>query len=377
MTPPEHRPTTIDFGKHGNDAEFVLDGWSGPEANYRWAVGSQSALRLPPWPAAGNVLMSLRIAPAPVRGKPIQSVILLINDVVAATFEVTCNDEYTFILQNELFQREKENLVQCVYRHSAAPGEIDKGEQRELSVSFQRLFLESTKLEPLSRARLLPRPAETQPDPNVLKELAERFQGLGQNCEFGLFQRGCGAEPYGLLRFASIFLSRLLRGVRTSFYGIDDPANLTMDLNAPGGEYIGHHSIYGLDYHTFRNEGEIDPATFVPKEPARLGYLARLLMDQIKSAEKIFVVQRRQPLLTIEQAMSLLLTLRAHNPGVQLLYVTAVRAEFAFLVGRVEQLAPGFFRGYVQRFAPDENAHELDFPVWLQICATVAAAVPL
>jgi hypothetical protein len=373
----ENLAITIYFGKHGNDAEFLLDGWSGAESNHRWAVGSQSALRLPGIYAAKNILMTLRVTPVPLPGRPFQSVILLINDAVAARFEVSCHDEYTIILPAELFFRDAENTVRFLYRHSAAPGEINEREQRALSALFQNMVLEATSVEPLSHQHLLPVPADTSLDPEALKALAERFQSLGQNCEFGLFQRHQGAEPHGLLRFASIHLSRVLRGVRTNFDGIDDPANLTISLSKPDGEYLGHHSIYGLDYHTFVGESQIDPATFVPKELARLGYLARMLMDQIRSADKIFVVQRQHPPLTSEQVMTLLLAMRVHNPAVQLVYVTATGEAYPGLVGQVERLAPGFFRGYVERFAPGENAHDLDPAVWLRICTTVAAAVPL
>jgi hypothetical protein len=191
-----------------------------------------------------------------------------------------------------------------------------------------------------------------------------------------MWQRRCGAEPLGLLRFASARLNNVLSGVRSDFVAIDDQARLTMKCGQPGGEYMGHHDFYELDYHTFRYEGQLDLSSFFPNEPARLRYLARELMEQITCAERTFVIQRGNPQLTQEEVIPLLLAMRARNPQVTLLYVTALGGEFASLRGRVERCAPGLFHGYLERLAPAEHAYDCDVEGWLRICSAVAAALP-
>ena len=43
--------------------------------------------------------------------------------------------------------------------------------------------------------------------------------------------------------------------------------------------------------------------------------------------------------------------------------------------GMVEILLPGLLRGYVDRFAPSENAHELSLEAWTTVCETAWRAV--
>jgi hypothetical protein len=37
--------------------------------------------------------------------------------------------------------------------------------------------------------------------------------------------------------------------------------------------------------------------------------------------------------------------------------------------GTVEVLMPGLLKGYIDRFAPSDNAHDLSFDGWLKVCA--------
>ena len=56
---------------------------------------------------------------------------------------------------------------------------------------------------------------------NLDAALVNHFESLGRGCEFGFLQRRAGAEPMGLLRFASMPLEGLIRGLQTQFAGID------------------------------------------------------------------------------------------------------------------------------------------------------------
>jgi hypothetical protein len=367
---------SVKFGLSGNDAEVLLDGWSGPEEGFRWAEGYECALRLPPRPLAPDLLMTLWLTPARTAAKPIQTVQVRVNDSWVGCLTVHGPGEHAIPLPRSFLHETRENIVRFLFSHAFAPGELDPRETRELALAFHELRLEEARLELLSAPQLLAETAADQPSPAALKMLAERFTSVGQNCEFGMWQRRCEAEPLGLLRFASARLNNVLNGVRTNFLGIDDPGQLSMKCTGPGGEYMGHHDLYELDYHTFRYEGQFDVEPFARREPARLRFLARDLMDQIARAEKIFVIQRGNPQLTLEEVIPLLRAMRDRNPRVIMLYVTALGPQFPSLQGRVERCAPGLFHGYLQRLAPAEHAYDCDFEGWLKICSTVAASVP-
>ena len=66
------------------------------------------------------------------------------------------------------------------------------------------------------------------------------------------------------------------------------------------------------------------------------------------------------------------LVLNRYGPAT-LLWV--VRAERDRPSGTVEVLMPGLMKGYVDRFAPDDNAHDLSFDGWLGCAATRACCI--
>jgi hypothetical protein len=376
MTSMDCQEISIEFGQQGNDSEFVLDGWAGPDSNHRWAVGSQSALRFGPVCSERNVLLTIGAAPYRCAKGLAQGVIVLVNNANVGRIEMTSGrDEFALFLRANLFFQDRENFIRFLYRSCACPSGLPGDDQRELAVSFDKVVLQPTDFEVLASPRLLPRLADPERTPESLKELAGRFQSLGQNCEVGLWQRRCGSELQGLLRFSSIRLHKLLWGVRTGFNGIDDPDKLSLRCSEPGGEYMGHHSFYGLDYHTFRKEGQIDPEIFAPKERARLRYLAAMLMEELKAGEKIFVIHGGAEPLNQDRLIPLFMAVKAHNSEARLLYVSTVGSEFSALVNRVEECGRGLFHGYLRRFAPNDQVPTFDFEGWTEVCASVAAVI--
>jgi hypothetical protein len=43
----------------------------------------------------------------------------------------------------------------------------------------------------------------------------------------------------------------------------------------------------------------------------------------------------------------------------------------------VEVVMPGLLKGYIDRFAPDDNAHDLSFDGWLRVCANACVLARL
>lgn len=201
-------------------------------------------------------------------------------------------------------------------------------------------------------------------------EFVTRFESVGENCEFGLMQRRCSAEPLSLLRFANTLLPSLLRGLQTGFDDLGELDDLDFRLEGKTKpEYIIQEKSYGLVYHTFRYKGEIDEDKFLASESARLKFLVRKFMEDLQGGEKIFVCKRNTPLRE-EEILPVLAALNAHGPNT-LLWV--VPADSKHPPGTAEQVMPGLIKGYIDRFAPNENAHDLSLEVWLEICANAYA----
>jgi hypothetical protein len=186
-----------------------------------------------------------------------------------------------------------------------------------------------------------------------------------------LVQRRCDAEPLSLLRFSNFALEHLLLGLQTGFDGVGDLARLEFWLDGPRREYVIRDKRLALTFHTFQYEGEVDETTLLTRQSARLRFLQRKLLEDLGNGEKIFVCKRNAP--TADQeilGVHAALSRHAHNT---LLWV--VQADTLHAPGSVERLMPGLLKGYIDQFAPYDNAHDLSFEVWLEICANAARLV--
>jgi hypothetical protein len=211
--------------------------------------------------------------------------------------------------------------------------------------------------------RVLPRPARSIAPALPLDQMIARFESLGDNCEFGLVQRRLGAEPLGLLRFSFIELPSLLRGLRTGFDGLGDPGKTQVTVD-PDGEFVVRETVYGMTYHTFQYETQMTLDTVRQQQATRLNFLKRKLMEDVAAGEKIFVL-KRTPALRPEEVLPIYAALNEIGRN-WLLWM--VPADAAHKPGSIEMLLPGLLRGYIDRFAPSENAHELSMPVWTDVC---------
>ena len=124
----------------------------------------------------------------------------------------------------------------------------------------------------------------------TIPEIALKFESLGENCEFGLFQRRCDAEPLGLLRFSSTFMRNLIRGIDSGFDGLGAIEDIDPRLEGtPRKEYMIHEKKFGLVYHTFVYEGQRSVWLMREQESARLKFLRRKFMEELEVSDKIFV----------------------------------------------------------------------------------------
>lgn len=203
-----------------------------------------------------------------------------------------------------------------------------------------------------------------------LHGLMVRFASLGDNCEFGFVQRRAGAEPISLLRFASFpagpesSLRRLIGALRDRFVRLAERGSVRIDVDGPHREFVVREQAYGIMYHTGRHEGELDAETVLTNEYTRLTFLRRHLMDDLESAAKTWIWKSNAGS-PESDVRDLLATLRELGPN-RLLWVVQQTAEHT--AGTVELLSPGFARGYVQRFAPYDDATDISPESWFAVC---------
>ena len=122
--------------------------------------------------------------------------------------------------------------------------------------------------------------------------LALSTESLGRNCEFGLVQRHFDVEPVSLLRWAGTPRLSLIDGLRNRFEGLAE--EMTGRADPPDQDPAHQHwwltcNRYGILFHTDEIVAQktVNEATAAVRK--RLRWLAAKLIDDLKSAEKLFV----------------------------------------------------------------------------------------
>lgn len=199
----------------------------------------------------------------------------------------------------------------------------------------------------------------------ALDELMLAFESLGENCDFGLIQRFAGVEPLGIYRFSGTNLYQLLSALDNEFEGVGDPENFSLVLAGPADRrefMVGERSIGG--YHTFIYEGEMEPDEVRSRQVTHLKFLRRKILEDLKTAEKIWVWKEAIPSHP-DRIFTLLETLQRFGPN-KLFWATMGNKTNP--PGTVERLGPDLIRGYVKP-RPEEGSRE-PFPAipWFEAC---------
>jgi hypothetical protein len=346
----------LTFGKEGNETNHLGNGWSGDEPGGRWMIGQGSEL----WfehPGAGHDLILELDADVMTPGpEPVaQRLIVGVRNKAVAQISVSNGGSLGFNIPAALVESPGPVRILFLHPDFRRPVDVSGGtDDRQLSFSVRSLSL----------FRVLPRPAPAGGPPLPPDQLITQFESLGDNCEFGLVQRRLGAEPLGLLRFTFIESADVARGLRTGFQGLGDPGNTEIAVSGKDREYVVRDSSYGMTFHTWQYESQIDLETATRQHFTRLGFLKRKLLEDVANAEKIFVIKRTPPLRP-EEVLPLYVALNELGRN-WLLWV--VLADEKHAAGTVEVLLPGLLRGFVDRFAPAENAPDLSLSGWTEVC---------
>ncbi|MDP4005553.1 hypothetical protein [Methylobacterium sp. NEAU K] len=196
----------------------------------------------------------------------------------------------------------------------------------------------------------------------ALSKRLHGFRSLGDNCEFGFVQRYGGVEPSGLLRFAYTPIEDLIRGLRCGFADFGVPGDLRIAVS-DGGTYYCHSLHYNIWSNTGHPAGSIDPALLLEREYGRLAHLKRKMLDDLADGSKILVRKagREEPASAFAQLAE---AVWAHGPST-LLRVTEAGPDWR--PEPAQPVADRLIEGRVRRFAPTEQAWDVDLEPWLRL----------
>lgn len=200
------------------------------------------------------------------------------------------------------------------------------------------------------------------------RDLFLHFESLGDNCEFGLVQRLVGAEPLGMLRWATIEPEQLVAALDAGFDGVGDLANVEVRVSEMG-EYIAGDLRWFLG-HTFVASNEMPRDRMALQVARRLQFLKAKLLADLREADKIFVYKTRSGELSDDWIADIHRALRAHGP-VRLMCVR--HPPTPERNATVEVLADGLYLGYVADLGARPQKVRSYAADWIAICRAVVA----
>jgi hypothetical protein len=355
-----------------NFKEVLLDGWSAIEEGYVWSCQGEAALgiRVPDTDRQYRI----RLIADTFRARdelPSQRALVFFNELPLG--EVTIGE--LGIIDCHLPGRNDsgEAVIRFKLPDARRPSEFNpnNSDDRLLGLSLRRIVvsLEDEASHGDSTGSAYPAGESFKSDRAQLSdsakaELLARFESLGENCEFGLVQRRCGAEPLGLLRFSSAPLPKLLTALQSRFAGMGAPENIGVELSSNEREYMVRDRAFGFYYHAWVKAGEMTPEQIHAREKSRVPFLLRKLIEDLTDGEKLFVFHAMEEI-SVASARILADAIRNYGPG-KLFWVRL--ADRQHPPGFTEVLSDGLIAGYIDRFAPGNNAYDLSLDCWVDLC---------
>jgi tetratricopeptide (TPR) repeat protein len=232
--------------------------------------------------------------------------------------------------------------------------------QTELGLARYNLSL----LEQESEAAGLPAPAAINASEPV--KLVTRFESLGEDCEFGLFQREVGAEPLGLLRFAGTPPEHLISALECRLEGVGTKEHTV--LLERGNEYVASDTRFGMTMHTHINPATAEFNATYEMILKKLNYLKRQFLEDLEDGEKIFVYKDRWDRM-VPRLRQFRRALSMYGPC----KVLIVRlASGGWASGDIEVVDDLTIFGYIDRHGHDGVRWNVPVEGWLSLCRKAA-----
>ena len=371
MRAPNKLPMDLRFGVSGRAESAQRGRWAEAEDEFTWALTPGCMLLLAMQEVADDTIALLDVWPqtlAPERltrtmgvcrnGRPISELTVAQRGTYLVALGSTCSG--TMMSLEFTFDREVENT----------------DDSRPLAFAFRSLRLiardrgEWTGRHnlPALVLALLDAAAARQAAAALLSfplaEFLSRFESLGHSCDFGMFQRDCGAEPLGLLRFGALSAYGLVDGLIESFRRLGEPGSIeALVVEDWDNEYFMWDRSYGMTWHTFCRRGEISAESLISREKRRLPLLRNKFLQDLEQATKMFVL-RPPGSMRLDEVEAVAAALRLHS-DCKLLWVV----QDGGVPGAVERVTPYLLRGYLD-FSDRRGGSSMS--AWLSVCLNAA-----
>jgi hypothetical protein len=196
-------------------------------------------------------------------------------------------------------------------------------------------------------------------------DIVEKFESLGDTCEFGFVQRHFGLEPISLLRWSGSEINGLIKALEANFAGI-----FQMEDISKSGSGIVIDRKYALNFHCplrFDGNGlDQEPGNINQFKiyQANIRFMLRMFNENLSERSKIYIYKNNNG---ISQTNLLRLKAALDLRGPQKLLCVAP-ASLERPAGRVELVASGVKMAGIARLAPYDRQEDIDPEAWLAIC---------
>ena len=375
----------ISFGESGNSKEVIGPGWSFQELAHRWMTGRFSvlALPMPPESNAADFILMLRVTPYLANGQiDGQRCTVVCGAETVAEVKLALSSWIGFRISAQAVVSEKLSIL-FIHPDAGSPQAFGIApDSRELAIAVhEAVLLPVTEADELmgwrgKTGQFVSSDWRAQALAPDWKRIASTFQSMGQDCEFGLVQRQCEAEPLGLFRWSNIMLHGLIQSLRTEFSELTDEEKLNI-YPCSTGEYHGEYKSLNMIYHTLvLADQNPDVDAVRRKESTRLKMMVRLFREDLEDGEKVFVLLRKFAPLDEFEVLPVISLMRRYNPKAALLWVTVAGPDERHLVGQCEIVGNNLLKGYIDAFSGwNDDWSTLSIGCWKDILVSALQAL--
>jgi hypothetical protein len=202
--------------------------------------------------------------------------------------------------------------------------------------------------------------------PSAHAELLDRFESLGDNCEFASLQKRHGVDQPSFFRWRGLSISQLVTAVASELEGADRLDRLSLargeTIHDGTAEYYLVHSQYGYS-HTFAMTGAIEPEILLQREYRRMVLLRRKFLDDLRNGRRTYVF-RSLASVADQEVEALWSALRGKGARGLLWVRLAGPGEVA---GRVWRSAGGVTIAIIDQLSGVGEGMEARSPLWFPI----------
>lgn len=205
---------------------------------------------------------------------------------------------------------------------------------------------------------------QTDTETQQFIKIAEQFESLGDNCEFGFVQRLLGAEPLGLLRFTAITPVDLLDFLHSKFSDFGNHGSL--EIIRTNTEVMLQDTKNRFSFHTFVKSEGLDESRFLFQQHKRLDFLKREILHDLSTGSKIFVCKNSHEAISDSTLVQISDALQSYGPNYLLGIRLADETNEPGSILLLNEFTMVGFVSYIFRKIPD-SMDQIDMDSWKKI----------